>query len=160
MKQIKIQNLYLEVITEILSSSMLDEVKSISRRRFIRSIKEYVEDIKLSKKSIAEKYAKKDDKGEYIIVQNNYQFLPEILKIFTKKIGEVNNEYTTLDLTLSSEKDLSVVQEIIKDEATKFIDANKNEFNAEGYDYVATLQEMYTMLNPLGEQPESNEVAE
>lgn len=149
MKKIKVQNLYLPIITEILESYVLDDRKSAIRRRFLRVIKPFSDDYKENTKELAQKYAKKNDKDEFNVVDNQYQFTPENKKIVVKLIKEIDVEVISIDILPSNEIDLKTISTVFKDNIKKFIEEKKNSFTAMDYDYVATTEEILSMLIPV-----------
>lgn len=148
MRIIKIQNLYLTAVIGLLSTFLLDENKSSARRRFVKLISPFVDDLSEVRKTIAEKYASKDEKNEFIIKDNNYQFSFENKKLFKVDITKLNEEYQDINLLPAQANDLIVITSFIKEESVKFIENNRAGFTSENYDYVATLMELSEILTP------------
>lgn len=145
-KLIKFENSYLAFIYTYLSSLSLDVKLSSARRRFVRDIKVFLQDLEEEQKALREKYADKDEKGDPVIKDNQYVVKNENVKKLRTDMETLMKEENTLEVSQANEKDIKAMKKLLEDEATKFEKEKKGKFSADDFELLETLREFAILL--------------
>lgn len=148
-KIIQIKNQILPGIPVIIGTLVLEEKQSSGRRRFLRDLKPFIQDLDEARKEIQEKYAIKTDDGNIKLKENVVQYSPENRKKSNDAWNKLNEEFITIDVTAANEKDLLTVKDILKAEQKRFIEEKKNKFNADDFEYSSLLEEITIAITPV-----------
>jgi len=160
MQIIKLTNLYISAIPDIISAWELDHKPASARRRFLRMVKPFATDLEQARVELQRQYATKDDKGNMKIDNRNMiVYTPENQKLLNKKWETLNAEEITIDVTPSNEADIITMKQVICDEQKRFIEEKKNSFTAGDFDYSATLEEIAVMITPVKAKTKTDDSA-
>ena len=147
-KIIKLKNEEAVVISILIKNVELDDKKSCSRRRFLRSIKPIIEEFDLAKQALQIKYGSKKEDGELVVKNGQVEFLPEKKREFEVAFTALSSDENIIDVTPANEADIETIITILKDLTAEFIQTNKEKFTAENYDYLCAVEESVVALTP------------
>lgn len=149
MKVLKISNLTLSDLDSKIAPLELDYKQASARRRILRSIKPFIQDIGDFRTELQKKYADKDKDG-VVIVESDGQVkaTEENLKLMQIDWENMLNEKIVISLTPDNERDWETIKTIVIEEQVKFIEKNKNVFNDANYIYAEALEEIVKALIP------------
>ena len=131
----KLKNSQVVLLNGILTSLSLDITESSARRRFLREIKDFVEDVKETQTEIQAKYSEKDETGAPKSINNTIQFNKEGKKKANSEWNKLNEEEVTIDVDKGDEKDIQTVSAIIRKHLSEFEKEAKGSFTANSFDY-------------------------
>lgn len=126
-------------LSALLTPMMLDIEKSSARRRFIRLIKDFVEDYEVELNSIKNEFANKNPDGTKSVIDNQIQYTNENRKKAASKIKELQELVIEVDCS-SNSKDKAFIILILTD-IVGDLEKNK-EFTTDTFDYIETIKEI------------------
>ena len=139
------KNKQIIVIQNILSPLQLDIEKSSARRRFLRVLKPFIEDINAEVNDLRKKYADKNPDGSLKLTKDRMNFTKEN----QKKLGDEFGKLDDLDIEVKftgNEKDAKVCAGIIEEEIKKAKDKYKDKFTAEDFEFLEMMNEALASL--------------
>ena len=141
MKKLNLTYIVVFFISKIVASIKLEGQPSHARRRFLRTLKPFVQDLEAEQDELRKKLADKNDKGEVKIDNGSYVFTAHNRKQFNKGWDALNETVVTLDVSQSNEPDVLAVQKVLVDEADKFEKEQTGGTDADAFEYIASLRE-------------------
>lgn len=137
------KNRNIEGLFNFLKGLQLDLEKSSARRRFLRHIKGFKEDIELEGEEIRKEFSEKDEKGAIKVINNLIQYSKENRKKADAKFEELNNLEIPIDWT-GEEKDKETIIEILEENITEL--KKVETFNDDSFQYVENLENIVADL--------------
>ncbi len=112
------KNKNIEKLTSILSPMMLDINTSLARRRFVRHLKDFIEDYNDESDAIKKEFCEKKPDGSPKTVNQLIEFTPENKKKANEKFRKLRDLDIRIDWS-GEEKDKEIVIGLLEKELTK-----------------------------------------
>ncbi len=142
----KIKNVQALTIVAVLSSLPLEGQPSHARRRFLRLLKPYSQDVNEATSEIREKLADKGKDGKPSIVANKYSFSPENKKKMMKEIEAIGELEIEIDLGKSNKEDVADMKKVLTDHLKIKEAENNKTYTADAFDYIESLRDSIACL--------------
>ncbi len=137
------QNKNISVLSSLLTPLKLDIEKSSARRRFLRLLKDPLEDYSLEREEIINEFAEKGPDGKRLVVADIIQYSKDNRKKAQDKIEALTELAVAIDFS-KNEADRQVVIEILNG-MVKDLEGNK-EFDSNTFDYLEIIKEIISEL--------------
>jgi len=137
------KNINIQVITQVLTPLMLDIQKSSARRRFLRLLNGYLEDLKIEQEYLRKEFGEKNPDGSVKTIENIVQFTKENRLAFNKKAKELDNLEIPIDFT-GHEQDIETIKSILSDLIKT--EEERTEFDHNNFDNLEVLKELKEQL--------------
>lgn len=139
----KITNTQIKLIIDATVKLELDIPQASARRRVLRALGDFNDDIEILRNELLEKYADKENGQPKKRPNGTYVIPTEGLKKLRKDFQKVLDEVIEIKVDETNKKDWSTMKKILEAEITK---NTKDKLNAERFDFVENLKEIVEVI--------------
>ena len=147
MLKITLTNREVNLLNIFLRDLKLEDKEAFARRRFIRQINGFVQDLEDERMILNEKFATKKD-GKPVLNENKdgYEYTTENKKLLNKEWDKLNELTFNMEVSDANEPDVMMIVNVVTRETNKIVEKNEKKMDYLTHDLVATMQEIVEKL--------------
>jgi hypothetical protein len=153
MRSVKLTNLALVIIYKLSETLTLEDQGSMARRRFLRMLKPYIDDLNLEQNDIIRRYVDKEENGEPKQSKNKEYLFEnkEKNKLYLEAWDKLNKMQFKIDVMDYNRQDIIDMAKYLTEKITETEKKNDGKYLALTYDSIQDAKEAVEMLNILKE---------
>lgn len=145
-KSIKFRNEHLHFIVKVLESFKLEGKIAFARRRFLKFVRVALLELEAEQEDLRIKYCDKDSAQNPKIRNDAYVFKAKNRVLLEKDAEKLGQFEVVIDVLPSNEEDIKAVKTVFEDELQKFQKLKDGKYNADEFEYTATIEEIIEAL--------------
>jgi len=144
----KLKNRQVTFANAVLKNIKLEVTQSAGRRRFLRDLRPFHDDIVEAQTEIQQQYADKDKNGEVKAdpVTGLIKFSGENKKKSEAEWRKLEEGEIFFEVSEKNERDVNTVIDILTAHRDEYLEKNEKELNAEQYEYFEELENLIETL--------------